>query len=230
LTSLANLRAFLVHVFTALGAALAFAALLAAVGRQWEVMFGCLGAALFVDGVDGTIARRVKVTELLPRWSGDVLDLVVDFVTYVFVPAYAIAAGGLLPEPLALPAGIVIVVTGALYFADREMKTVDNYFRGFPTLWNGVAFYLFVLKLNPWLAAAIVAALAVLTFVPFKFLHPFRVARLRAVSIAMVLLWSCLGVIALVRDLDPGPWVTGGLVMVAVYFIGVGLTDRTTSA
>jgi len=230
LTPLANLRAFSVHIFTALGAALAFAALVAAVGRQWEVMFGCLGAALFVDGIDGTIARRVKVTELLPRWSGDVLDLVVDFVTYVFVPAYAIAAGGLLPEPLALPAGIVIVVTGALYFADREMKTVDNYFRGFPTLWNGAAFYLFVLKLDPWLAAAIVAALAVLTFVPFKFLHPFRVVRLRAVSIAMVLLWSCLGVITLIRDLDPGPWVTGGLVMVAIYFIGVGLTDRTTSA
>src|SRR5215470_15014678 len=160
----------------------ALAALIYAVRGQWAAMFLCLGIALIVDGVDGTIARWLKVAEVLPRWSGDVLDLVVDFVTYVFVPAYAIAAGGLLPEPLALPAGIVIVVTGALYFADREMKTVDNYFRGFPTLWNGAAFYLFVLKLNPWLAAAIVAALAVLTFVPFKFLHPFRVVRLRAVS------------------------------------------------
>jgi phosphatidylcholine synthase len=230
LPSFVHARAFAVHIFTATGAALALAALVYAVRGQWTAMFGCLGVALFVDGIDGTLARRFKVADVLPRWSGDVLDLVVDFVTYVFVPAYAIAAGGLLPEPLALPAGIVIVVTGALYFADREMKTVDNYFRGFPTLWNGAAFYLFVLKLNPWLAAAVVAALAVLTFVPFKFLHPFRVVRLRAVSIAMVLLWSALGVIALLRDLDPGPWVTGGLIMVAVYFIGVGLTDRTTSA
>ena len=72
-------------------------------------MFICLGVALIVDGVDGTIARRLKVAELLPRWSGDVLDLVVDFTTYVFVPAYAIATGGLLPEPLALPAGLLIV-------------------------------------------------------------------------------------------------------------------------
>src|SRR3989442_126628 len=176
-------RAFAVHVFTAAGAALALAALVYAVRGQWAAMFLCLGIALIVDGIDGTIARRLKVAEVLPRWSGDVLDLVVDFVTYVFVPAYAIATGGLLPEALGLPAGIVIVVTGALYFADREMKTADNYFRGFPALWNAAAFYLFVLKLNSWLAAAVVAALAILTFVPFKFIHPFRVARLRSVSI-----------------------------------------------
>ena len=139
-------RAFAVHVFTASGAALALAALIYAVQGKWPAMFACLGVALIVDGVDGTIARRFKVAEVLPRWSGDVLDLVVDFVTYVFVPAYAIVASGLLPPPLALPAGIVIVVTGALYFADRNMKTADNYFCGFPALWNAAAFYLFLLK------------------------------------------------------------------------------------
>jgi phosphatidylcholine synthase len=165
----------------------------------------------------------------LPRWSGDVLDLVVDFVTYVFVPAYAIAASGLLPEPLALPAGIIIVVTGAIYFADRDMKTGDNYFRGFPTLWNAAAFYLFILKPEPWLAAAIVAVLAVLTFVPFKFIHPFRVVRLRAVNIAALIAWSALALVALLRGLDPEPWVSGGLVAIALYFIGVGLTDRLGS-
>src|SRR5262245_66518432 len=160
-------------------------------------MFACLGAALFVDGIDGTFARRPKVAELLPRWSGDVLDLVVDFVTYVFVPAYAIAAGGLLPDALAVPAGIVIVVTGALYFADRDMKTEDNYFRGFPTLWNAAAFYLFILKPEPWIAASIVGVLAVLTFVPFKFLHPFRVVRLRELNIAAMVAWDCLGHVSL---------------------------------
>src|SRR5438034_1480371 len=126
-------RAFAVHVFTAAGAALALAALVYAVRGQWAAMFLCLGIALIVDGIDGTIARRLKVAEVLPRWSGDVLDLAVDFVTYVFVPAYAIAASGLLPEVLGLPAGVVIVMTSAIYFADRQMKTADNYFRGFPT-------------------------------------------------------------------------------------------------
>ncbi len=208
-----------------MGAALGFAALVAATRGEWALMFQCLGVALFVDGVDGTIARRLNVAELLPRWSGDVLDLVVDFVTYVFVPAYAITMSGLLPGPLSVPAGIAVVVTGALYFADRNMKTEDNYFRGFPTLWNAVAFYLFLLKPQPWLAAAVVAALAVLTFVPFKFVHPFRVVRLRGFNIAAVLAWAGLATVAVLSDLEPGPWVTGALVAVAVYVVTVGLTD-----
>ena len=127
-----HIRAFAVHIFTALGAALALGALIFAVRHNWPAMFVCLGIALIVDGIDGTFARRLHVAELLPRWSGEVLDLVVDFTTYVFVPAYAIAAGGLMPEAVAIPAGMLIVVTGALYFADTTMKTDDNYFRGFP--------------------------------------------------------------------------------------------------
>jgi phosphatidylcholine synthase len=214
-------------LFTAAGAALALTALFAGAQQQWELMFFCLGGAFLVDAVDGTMARRFKVAEVLPRWSGDVLDLVVDFVTYVFVPAYAIAISGLLPEGFGLVAGIVIVVTSALYFADRKMKTADNYFCGFPALWNAAAFYLFLLKLNSWLATAVVAILAVLTFVPFKFVHPFRVARLRGVTGLMVIAWSALAAIALMRNLDPGPWVTGGLVLAAMYFAGVGLTDRS---
>ena len=208
-----------------MGAALGFAALVAATRGEWALMFQCLGVALFVDGVDGTLARRLNVAELLPRWSGDVLDLVVDFVTYVFVPAYAITMSGLLPGLLSVPAGIAVVVTGALYFADRNMKTKDNYFRGFPTLWNAVAFYLFLLKPQPWLAAAAVAALAVLTFVPFKFVHPFRVVRLRGLNIAAVLAWAGLASFAVLSDLEPGPWVTGALVALAVYVVTVGLTD-----
>jgi phosphatidylcholine synthase len=219
-------RAFAVHIFTASGAALALAALLYAVRGQWAAMFLCLGIALIVDGVDGTIARWLKVAEVLPRWSGDVLDFVVDFATYVFVPAYAIAAGGLLPEPLVLPAGIVIVVSGALYFADREMKTADNYFRGFPALWNVAAFYLFLLKPAPSLVAIIVAGLAVLSFVPFKFLHPLRVACLQVLNIIGLILWSVLALIAVLEDLAPGPWVAGGLVVIALYFLGVGLAER----
>ncbi|MBX9774512.1 MAG: CDP-alcohol phosphatidyltransferase family protein [Xanthobacteraceae bacterium] len=218
-------RAFAVHVFTAIGAALGFLALLAASERRWTAMFWYLAVALFVDGIDGTFARKYRVAEVLPRWSGDILDMVVDFVTYVFVPAYAIAASGLLPSALAIPAGLLVVVTSALYFADGNMKTPDNYFRGFPALWNAAAFYLFVLKPAPWIATAIVLALAVLTFVPFKFVHPFRVARLRTTTIAALALWSILGSAALLSDLDPGPWIAWGLVVIAAYFVGIGLAD-----
>jgi phosphatidylcholine synthase len=219
-------RAFAVHIFTAAGAALALAALIYATREQWAAMFLCLGFALIVDGVDGTIARWLKVAEVLPRWSGDVLDLVVDYVTYVFVPAYAIAASGLLPTAFAGLAGVFIVTTGAVYFADREMKTIDNYFRGFPALWNAAAFYLFLLKPMPAVAATIVVLLAALTFVPFKFLHPMRVKRLRMLNIAALILWSVLALIAILRDLDPGPWVTGSLVAIGAYFVGVGLSEK----
>src|ERR1700739_507400 len=138
--------AFAVHVFTASGAACALLALIAAVRNDWPQMFVWLGVALFIDGGDGTFARRLHVAEVLPRWSGDVLDLVVDILHYVFVPAYALAASGLLPAPAAIPLGILIVVTGTLYFGDRLMKTSDYYFRGFPAVWNVAAFYLFLLK------------------------------------------------------------------------------------
>jgi len=221
-----TIAAFAVHVFTASGVALGLAALLAAIERRWTLMFWLLGAALFIDGIDGTLARRARVAELLPRWSGDTLDLVVDFVTYVFVPAYAIAAGGLLPNVLAIPAGCLIVVTAAIYFSDRDMKTADNYFRGFPALWNAAAFYLFLLKPMPWIAAAAIIGLAVATFMPFKFLHPFRVVRLRLVTLAALALWCLLAAAALVYDLAPGPWVAGGLVATGLYFLAVGLTDR----
>jgi len=226
LTSRAYLHAFWVHVFTAAGAALALLALLAAIGKRWDLTFLCLGIALLVDGVDGTIARGLRVSEKLPRWSGDVLDLVVDFVTYVFVPAYAIAAGGLLPDWVGIVAGVTIVVTGALYFADRQMKTADHYFRGFPALWNAAAFYLFLLRPDPWLATAAVMVLAMLTFAPFKFVHPFRVRRLRFVTIAMLGAWSALALVAILSNLDPDPWTKMGLVAAAVYFLGLGLTDR----
>ena len=226
LSPLKEMSAFAVHILTAAGAALALAALMSAVAAQWTAMFVYLGLALIIDGVDGSLARLVRVREVLPRWSGDVLDLIVDFVTYVFVPAYAIAAGGLLPLHVAMPAGIFIVTTGALYFADRDMKTPDNYFRGFPALWNAAAFYLFLLKPWPPLAAAIVVVLAGLTFVPFKFLHPMRVTRLRAVNIAALILWSVLALIAVIRDLDPGFWVAGGLVVIGAYFLAIGLTEK----
>lgn len=223
--SLTKAAAFCVHILTAAGAAFALAALVYATRAQWAAMFLCLGIALIIDGIDGTIARRLKVAAALPRWSGDVLDLIVDFVTYVFVPAYAITASGFLPISFALPAGALIVVTGALYCADREMKLAGNYFRGFPALWNVAAFYLFLIKPAAWAAVLFILALAMLTFAPLKFLHPVRVTRLRTVSIVALLAWSALALVALARDLDPGWWVTGGLLGIALYFFAVGSTD-----
>ena len=219
-------HAFVVHVFTACGAALCLLALLAATAANWSAMFAWLGLALIVDGVDGALARRVGVQELLPRWSGETLDLVIDYLSYVFVPTYAIVAGGLLSESAAIPAGLLILVTSALYFADRRMKTSDNYFRGFPALWNLVAFYLFLLRPGPWASLALVLGLCGLTFVPFPFLHPVRVARLRSLNVVLLLAWSVLAVTAVIQHMEPGAAVKSCLAALAVYFVTAGLFRR----
>jgi phosphatidylcholine synthase len=218
--------AFAVHVFTACGAACALLALLAAVEAHWPAMFLWLGLALAIDGIDGTFARRLRVADILPRWSGEVLDLVVDVMNYVFVPAYALTASGLLPRPVAVPLGLVVVVTGALYFADRWMKTADHYFRGFPAVWNVAVFYLFLLNLPGWLAAAIVTALAVLTFVPVHFIHPIRIAHLRVPTTVALALWMLLALIAEAKNLAPGFWTVFGLCLLAVYFLAIGFFRR----
>lgn len=225
--SLRNAAAFGVHVFTAFGAALALLALLAAVQHQWTLMFVWLGVALLVDGIDGTLARLLHVEARLPRWSGDVIDLVVDILTYVFIPAYAIVASGLLPGNLVAEIlGMLIAVTGVLYFGDRRMKSTDHHFIGFPALWNLVVFYLFVLQPRPWIAAAMIVLFCILTFVPVPFVHPVRVVRFRIVNIAMLALWSVLALIALATRLDPGPLVSAGLSLIAIYFIAAGALRR----
>ena len=155
------------------------------------------------------------------------LDLVVDFTTYVFVPAYAIAAGGLMPEPLAIPAGMRHRRHRRALFrrhGDEDRRQL------FPRLSDAVerggVLSVCAADCRLALAAAVVVLLAVATFLPFKFLHPMRVRRLRALNIAAVALWSVLALIAVFYDLDPGPWVSGGLVLIAVYLVGVGLTEK----
>src|ERR1700731_2095742 len=212
--------AFSVHIFTALGAGIALIALLEAVREHWAAMFAWLGAALIIDALDGPIARRLDVVRVQPNWSGEVLDLVVDFVTYVFVPAYAITASGLL-LPLAAPLlGAGIVVSGALYFADRRMKAADNHFRGFPALWNAAAFYLFLLHLPAALSSLAVFVLIVLTFVPFHVLHPVRVVRLRSLTLSLLALWAVLAMYTLASDFDVGAPVPIALCAIAAYIAG----------
>jgi phosphatidylcholine synthase len=203
-----------------LGAGVALIALLEAVREHWAAMFWWLGVALVIDGVDGPIARRLDVVRIQPNWSGEVLDLVVDFVTYVFVPAYAITASGLL-LPLAAPLlGAGIAVSGALYFSDRRMKAADNHFRGFPGLWNIAAFYLFLLHLPPALSSLGVAVLIVLTFAPFHVLHPVRVVRLRWLTLLLIGVWAVLAVIALANDFHVSIAATTGLCVIAAYIVG----------
>ena len=215
--------AFLVHIFTASGAGFALLALVAAIEWHWPQMFGWLAVALFVDGIDGMLARKLRAAEILPRFSGDILDLVVDYLSYVLVPALAIAIGAILPPALEMAAAAAILISSAIYFADRRMKTENWYFRGFPATWNLIAFYLFLLRPDPRVAFAIVVAFVALTFLPVLFIHPLRVKRLRPLNITLACIWSALAILTLWRDFSPPASVTAVLCVIGVYFLLAGL-------
>lgn len=214
-----RVRAFGVHIFTALGGAVALIAMLEAVREHWAAMFGWLGLTLLIDGLDGPLARRLNVGDVLPNWSGDTLDLVVDFLTYVFVPAYAITASGLLVPLATYVLGAAIVISGALYFSDRRMKTDDNHFRGFPALWNGAAFYLFLLKPPAVIGSIALAILVALTFVPFNVMHPLRTTRFRKLNITLLVIWAILAMIAIASNFEVSLWITAGLCAIGAYIL-----------
>jgi len=212
---------FSVHMFTASGGAVALLALYAAIERDFSACFAWLGLALFIDGIDGTLARAARVKETAARINGDVLDLVVDFLTYVLVPVVAVWRSDLMPTVVAFWIGLIVTIASAMYFADTRMKTTDNWFRGFPALWNVFVLYLFVLRL-PWLinAIALLAATAMM-FAPVVFVHPLRVVKMRVATIIVTILWFALASLAIVEHLDAGMWVKAGFVAVAVYFLGL---------
>ena len=215
--------AFSVHLLTASGTVVAFGALIAAIQGEFTVMFGLLGIALLIDAVDGPLARRLRVSEVLPRWSGETLDYVVDYLTYVFVPAFALASGAILPMPFAIPAAIAILISSAIYFADNRMKTSDGYFRGFPALWNIVAFYLFLARPTAAVAIAIISAFVVLTFLPVYFVHPLRATGWVKLNIPLLVIGVALALAALFYHLVPPAAVVYGLYAVAIYFVAIGL-------
>jgi phosphatidylcholine synthase len=185
-----RLLAWGVHLLTAAGAALALLALDAVFRDAFREALLWLLAALALDGIDGTLARRAKVKQRLPRIDGEALDLVIDYLTYVVIPALIIWRAGALPEALALPLMAAVMMSSLYVFARRDMKTADGYFRGFPALWNVVALYFVVVPPAPAAAAAIVAALILLTFAPVHVAHPFRARDHGAWLPALAVLWA----------------------------------------
>jgi phosphatidylcholine synthase len=219
----AQAAGFSVHLFTASGGAVAVLALYAAIERDFAACFAWLGLALFIDGIDGTLARAARVHQTAAAIDGVILDLVVDFLTYVLVPVVALWRSDLMPTQASFWIGLVVTIASALYFADTRMKTDDLWFRGFPATWNILVFYLFVLR-PPWPASAIVLlGSAGLMFAPVVFVHPLRVRNLRKLTIFMTIAWFALAAAAIVERLAPSPWVVAGLIVTAVYFLALPL-------
>jgi phosphatidylcholine synthase len=221
-----TLKAYSVHLLTATGAVFAMLAMLEAVQNDWDMMFLWLVVAFVVDGVDGPLARRYGVKEKAPIIDGVLLDLIIDYLTYVFIPAYALFASGLLPGWTGWVAIIVITFTSALYFADTRMKTKDNSFAGFPACWNMVAVVIFALKPDFWVSLALVVALALTMFTRFKFVHPVRTERWRLLTLPMALGWTFFAGWAAWVDFHPESWAHWGLVVTSVYLLGAGIAQQ----
>ncbi len=217
---------FAIHLLTASGAALALLAVMAVSTGDWNTAFLWLGIALLVDGIDGPLARRFRVRERLPKWDGAALDNVIDYTTYVFVPAIIVAQGLGLPAPMGTVSGIIVAASGALYYGDTRMKQPDNSFRGFPVVWNMAAFVLYAFNPPPALTLFVVILLAVLTFLPVNFVHPVRVVRWRGATLAVTAVWFVCGAWLLITNFRAPLAVTFGLVAASAYLICVSAVQQ----
>ena len=223
-------KALSVHLFTATGAVFAMLAMLAAADAKWSLMFLWLIVAFFVDGVDGPLARKYDVKTNAARFDGVLLDLIIDYLTYVFIPAFALFKSGLLPGWTGWIAIIIITFASAMYFCDGNMKTKDNSFHGFPGCWNMVVIVLFALSPNFWFILALISLLAISMFLPVKFVHPVRTVRWRAVTLPMAMAWVIFAGWAAWVDFHPQSWAHWGLIVTSIYLATAGLFQQITPA
>jgi phosphatidylcholine synthase len=221
-----SLRAYGTHAFTATGAAFALLALLAAADGRFSTMFVWLVVAFVVDGIDGPMARRYDVTEHAPIIDGALLDLVIDYLTYVFVPVFALLSAGLLSGRLGALAAFTVAFASALYFADTRMKTPDKSFSGFPAAWNMVALVIFAIRPDPRAVLVIVLVLTVAMFVPVRFVHPVRTGRWWQLSLPVAIAWTVLAGWAAWVDFTQPEWASVVLIATSVYLGTVGALQQ----
>jgi phosphatidylcholine synthase len=214
--------AWLAHLYTASGAAMALAAVLALEAGDLRAAFLWLVLATIVDATDGVLARALHVKERLPWFDGATLDNVVDYLTYVFVPVLVVVKTGLVPSPLALPIGAAMLVASGYGFSrtDAKVATTDHFFTGFPSYWNVVAVYLVDWRLSPLVNAAILAVLVVLVFVPVRYVYPSRTITWRTATLVLGAIWGvCLSIVIWRLPDGGGVWSWLALVFPVYYLV-----------
>jgi phosphatidylcholine synthase len=204
--------AWAVHAFTASGIIAGFLALVSVLKNDPVAAFMWLGVALFVDGIDGSLARKARVREYTPNFDGASLDLVIDYFTYVAVPALMIYWFNMVPAPFwfapetwSLICATLVMAVSLYTFANVGMKSSDYYFVGFPAIWNVVVLYFYLFNTGWQINLATIAILAILTFIPVKFVHPLRVTHWREVTISMTVVWATMALALVISAKDQGP-------------------------
>ncbi|WP_390882638.1 CDP-alcohol phosphatidyltransferase family protein [Actinomyces massiliensis] len=187
---MSRLLAWAVHAFTMSGLVFATLAVLSMVNNEIGWMWVWLAIALVIDGIDGTFARGARVKEVIPWFDGSVVDIVIDYLTWTFIPAlFMYRSVPMGPKPVASALLVVILVSAMFCYANEGEKSNDNYFVGFPAAWNIVAVMVWVLQTPAWLNIAATILMTILTLVPTHYVHPVRVKRFRALNVTAVGVW-----------------------------------------
>jgi len=212
-----------VHLLTASAAPVGVLAVLASARGDYATAFLWMAYTVVTDSIDGTLARAVEVKRVLPWFDGTRLDDVVDYFTYVIVPAFLILHARLLPEAVAVPVVCLPVLASAYGFCRTDAKTPDHYFTGFPSYWNIVAFYLYTLGWPPAVNAAVLTLLAILVFVPIRYVYPSRTTALRPLTVALGVAWGVIVVWVLLHLADAPRWLVRLSLAYPVYYAGLSL-------
>lgn len=214
--------AWSVHLYTALGAVLGFLALEAIVREQYALAFLWMAAATFIDSTDGTLARRFRVKQVLPNFDGARLDDIVDYLNYVLVPIVLAYHAGLVPSGTfgRLVCAAPLLASG-YGFCQSDAKTDDHFFKGFPSYWNIVVFYLYALSTPAWANVALLVGLSILVFVPIRYLYPSRNPTAQKTTYALGILWALVLLVILLRFPDPSPLLAWGSLLFPAYYMGL---------
>jgi phosphatidylcholine synthase len=194
------INAWLVHLYTASGALLGFIAAADITQSNYRGAFIWLTVATFVDSTDGVLARAARVSERIPWFDGALLDNIVDYITYVFVPALLVWQALLVPDAWSIPICAAMLLSSGYGFSRADAKTGDHFFTGFPSYWNIVAFYLFVAGWPAWVNAVILVVLSLLVFVPVRYVYPSRTPVLRVPTVVLGAAWA-IAMVLLVADM-----------------------------
>jgi phosphatidylcholine synthase len=209
-----TLVAWLVHLYTASGALIAFACIFRIQQNDFRSLFWFMSLAVVIDASDGTLARAARVKERIPWFDGDRLEDIIDYVNYVLVPSLFMVHARLLPQQDAFWIAALPLIASAYGFCQRDAKTPDHFFLGFPSYWNLVAFYLYVLRTPNWVNGFTIIILSLLVFVPFKYVYPSRSPLLRWLTNSLGALWGIAIVLIIYWLPDPPP----GLIFASLAF------------
>lgn len=220
--------AWSVHLYTASGALFGLLAMMTAFEGEYIMSFVWMCVTMFIDGVDGTLARRFRVKDVVPNFDGALLDNIVDYFTYVLVPLVVVYMVGMVPEQLLIATIALVSLSSAFQFCQVDAKpsdpdSDDHFFKGFPSYWNIVVMYLFLLETSPWINFGVLLTCAILVFVPINYLYPSRTKSFQKLTLSLNAIWAVMFVSGMAMYPEMPAWLMPASLFFMVYYVGMSL-------